>query len=263
MNSLRTLVPALLLTAFAAAQTPAPPAQAPAAVKEPDYVTTREFKSRMFVVRYHRPQALRDSLRPLGSGFRGAMVEATDGDGVKTISVRDFPENLAAMEEALKRLDVPGQAHHEVELHIHVLFASRQEGPTEAFPEELKDVLGTLKSTLNYRGFTLATSFVQRAADGTYNLRGRGETDPVGKSAKGMVFSWAVNALQVEAPEAGTATLLLHGFELNCGEVDGGGQDLARIRTDLTLKDGEKVVVGTSTVKDKGLIVVVTAKVLK
>ena len=33
--------------------------------------------------------------------------------------------------------------------------------------------------------------------------------------------------------------------------------------TDLTLKDGEKVVVGTSVLKDRGLIVVLTAKVLK
>jgi hypothetical protein len=34
------------------------------------------------------------------------------------------------------------------------------------------------------------------------------------------------------------------------------------MRTDLSLKVGEKVVVGTTTIKDKGLIVVLTAKVL-
>jgi hypothetical protein len=35
------------------------------------------------------------------------------------------------------------------------------------------------------------------------------------------------------------------------------------VRTDVTLRDGEKVVVGTSTVQDHGLVVVVSARVLQ
>ena len=37
----------------------------------------------------------------------------------------------------------------------------------------------------------------------------------------------------------------------------------ASVRTDLTLRPGEKVVVGTSSLGDKGLAVVVSASVVK
>ena len=152
---------------LAMAQAPAP---APAAPKEPEYVTTRDFKSKVFIVRHRSGYQVRDALRLLGSGFKGAQIESSDRDGLVTLSVRDFPENLASIEEALKRLDVPAASGKEVEFHIHVLFASKVQGPNEELPEELKEVLGTLKSTLQYKSYTLATSFVQRAAPSSNNF---------------------------------------------------------------------------------------------
>jgi hypothetical protein len=41
------------------------------------------------------------------------------------------------------------------------------------------------------------------------------------------------------------------------------GDGRAQLKTDVTLRDGEKVVVGTSTVQDKGLVVVVSARVIR
>jgi hypothetical protein len=35
------------------------------------------------------------------------------------------------------------------------------------------------------------------------------------------------------------------------------------VKTEVTLRDGEKVVGGTSTVQDRGLVVVVSARVIK
>jgi hypothetical protein len=40
-------------------------------------------------------------------------------------------------------------------------------------------------------------------------------------------------------------------------------KDRARIQTALNLRDGEKVVVGTATIRNRALIVVLTAKLLK
>jgi hypothetical protein len=68
--------------------------------------------------------------------------------------VRDFPENLAAIEAALARPDQPMAARRDLGMHIHVLFASLQEGPSTGFPEERKGtekvVVGT--SALKDRG---------------------------------------------------------------------------------------------------------------
>ena len=41
------------------------------------------------------------------------------------------------------------------------------------------------------------------------------------------------------------------------------GDGRAQLKTDVTLREGEKVVVGTSTVQDRGLVVVVSARVIR
>jgi len=262
---------ALLSTTTLAFSQTATPASAPAAAKAPEYVTDRAFKSKLFVVQ-RSPSQLREILKPLLSGFLGAQIASSDNEGLKTLSVRDFPENLASIEEAIKRLDTASTVRKEVEFHIHVLFAFKAQGPSEAFPEELKDVLGTLKSTLQYKSYTLAASFVQRATAGSYNLRGMGDTSISITTPKGvtnsdpLIFRWDISNLQLETPTDGPATLKLNAFDLRATErerIGGRSEDIAIIRTDLNIKDGEKVVVGTSVLKDRGLIVVLTAKVLK
>lgn len=279
IDIMRTAAAAAFATVLATAQAPAPKAPAPQSIpaqaqpapapKEPEFVMSRDFKSKLFVVQHRSPATLRDVLRPLSSGFKGTAFDATNQDGLKTLSVRDFPENLAAIEEALKRLDVPSLGRKDVELHIHVLFASRQEGPSGGFPEELKHVLATLKSTLNYKSYTLATAFVQRVADGSGFARGEGQVEMAMKGPRGedraatVTFDWRIRNLNVEAVGA-PATINFGAFELSALERrDGNRADLATVQSALSLKDGEKVVVGTSSVKDRGLIVVLTARVLK
>jgi hypothetical protein len=265
MTILRALVPALLLTLVAPAQTSAPQPAAPAP-KEPEYVTTREFKSRLFVVKHVTPYSLLSTLKVIGSGFRGATVTAVELDGVKAITARDFPENLAAMEEAIQRLDVPAQARKEVEVNIHVLLASRQPAAADSFPEELREVLATLKDTLNYRGFTLVTSFTQHTRDGSESIQGRGQAEVPVKAAKGepvlenLGLSWQIRSLRVDAGLKVPVVLELKNFIMNVSER---GSTVASLATDIAMKDGDKVVVGSSVYRDKGLIVVVTAKVLK
>jgi hypothetical protein len=219
-------------------------------------------------VKHRSPSQLRQILNPLGSGFKGAALVANEEAGLATLTVRDFPENIASIEEALKRLDVSTAATKEVEFHIHVLFASKGQGPSEEFPEDLKDVLGSLKSTLQYKSYTLATSFVQRAAAGSWNLGGAGETTiPIASGAnpsRPLRLRWEIRQLQLETPAEGPSSLKLSKFALRAWERMGeNNEEVASIGTDLSLKDGEKVVVGTSVLKDRGLIVVLTAKVLK
>ncbi len=253
---------AVLLFTFSLAMAQAP---APAAPKESEYVTTRDFKSKVFAVKHRSPHRIAQILRPLGSGFKGATLSSTEEEGLAAITVRDFPENIASIEEALKRLDVPSAAAKEVEFHIHVLFASKTQGPSEEFPEELRDVLVTLKSTLQYKSYTLATSFVQRAAVSSNNFGGMGEIAAAGASGANpsnpLKLKWGIYQCQIETPAEGPSSLKLSKFLLQASDQSAG--ILASVLTDLSLKDGEKVVVGTSVLKDRGLIVVLTAKVLK
>lgn len=258
----RTLLAALCLSVAGLAQQPTP-ATAP---KEPEYVTTRDFKSKVFLIQHGDPDQLRHILMPLGSGHKGATLSSSSDNGLKTISVRDFPENLAAMEEALKRLDQPASATQasEVEFHIHVLFAHKTEGPSEGFPEEMKEVLKGLRSTLTYRSFTPIATFVQRAKAGSMNLGGTGNVElalPGSKGEKGpqtISLNWGVGALGMEGQATGTPVFQFSRFSLICA-----AKEQARVNSHLTVREGEKVVVGTSVFGDKGLIVVLTARRLK
>src|SRR4051794_2787771 len=106
MNPVLRTTAAIVLAAapaFAAqqAETPRP---TPAASTTSDYVTTTGIKSQIFEVRHRDPAALVAVLRPLGSGFAGATVAYSNE--FRTLSVRDWPENIATIGEAIKRLDV-------------------------------------------------------------------------------------------------------------------------------------------------------------
>ena len=266
---LKTLATAALFATLAPAQTPQTKSvqvETSPAAKDPEYVITKDFRTKVFIVQHSSPFQLQGILAPLGSGFRGATIRASDGDGLRTLSVRDFPENLATIEEALKRLDVPIPTAKEAEFQIHVLFASKQESPDEGIPEALRGVLTSLRFTLAFRSFSLATSFVQRGSAGK-GVFGQGQAELTSKVLKGenpvsyVEIRWQTGDLKINAPAEGPASLHLNGFSLRVR--DRNGNQLAAIQTELNLKDGENVVVGTSTLKDRGLIVVVTGKVLK
>src|SRR5262245_25834770 len=104
-------------------------------------------KARVFEVKHQDPEDLVHALRPLASGARGAMLN--DSDSLHSITVRDFPENLAAIEQALKRLDVPVPPKPDIELKVRILLGSVTEG-AGSYPAELESVVKQLGATLNY-----------------------------------------------------------------------------------------------------------------
>ncbi len=226
------------------------------------------FKNRVFDVKHRDPESLFRVLRLLGSGLRGASMSA---DRVfRTITVRDLPENMAAIEEALKRLDTPEPPRPEVELHIHVLIAGNAEGGSGGqLPAELKEVVGPLQSTLSFKNYSLLTSIIQRAKEQPYNagfLQGAGSATLTLPTTTGSVtpqdfrYNFNANSLTLTANPAGATTVQLGGFKF---EVDGGTYGSAAIRSDVGVREGEKVVVGTAGLKDKALILVLTVKLIK
>jgi len=272
MTIIRALTLASLLASTLAAQTPSPAPAPQAKEAEPDLATLRAMKSKVFVVQHRDSYHLMMSLDGLGSGAKGAQMRwAKQDDGPSTITVRDFPENLASIEEAIKRLDVPSASRKaaDVELIVHVLFASKAPVAEADLPGDLREVVKQLKGTLAYRGYTLAASFVQRVSvNGDRIIQGHGQLEGnalAAGSAKEptlLNMDWESNrGVSLESTDGGTARYFLRKFQFKLWERRGtGSENLAQLETDITLKDGEKVVVGTSVVKDRGLIVVLSAR---
>jgi hypothetical protein len=225
---------------------------------EPDYVTHTSFKSKIFDVKNRDAESLARVLRSLGSGFKGATVQSNSE--FRTITVRDFPENIATIEEALKRLDVPGAARPNIELQMHVLIASNTGGVGGDMPAEIRDVLPQLRNTLNYRNYELATSVVQRLTETPRGLQGTGTAEiSSGGSGPGpfaMPYEYYISQVSFVQNATGSPSVQIGEFTFTTTS----DKERARIQTALTIRDGEKVVVGTATLRSRALIVVLIAK---
>jgi len=253
---LLTLALVLTFVSSSSAQEPAPsPAQ-----NQPDAPIERGFKSRIFEVKYRDPNSLLNAVRQLGSGFKGSAMSANTE--FRTITVRDFPENIATVEEALKRLDVPGALRPNIELNMHVLIASNDGTGGKEVPADLKDVLTQLRGTLNYRNYELATSIIQRLTETPQRVQGSGVAElptSAGTPASSMQYEYSLTNVSLLQNATGAASVQIADFYFSTIEKD----QRARVQTALNLRDGEKVVVGTATLRNRALVIVLTAKLIR
>jgi hypothetical protein len=241
-------------------------------VHQPQYVENKGFKGQIFEIKHRRPQEIINAISPLGSGFKGATV--TYSDETQTISVRDFPENIAVIEEAIKRLDTPQSARVEssVDLSIHVLLTRTDAPPNlvpAPLPPDLNDVMKQMQNTFAFKDYQLVATIVQRAK--THRYQGRsavyGQGDSIwletykgedGNSQKvqgNAAYKYQVNGIEVSSTSSGGAKIQLDNFSFEFGK--------ATVQTNLEVRDGEKLVVGTASWGNKAMILVLTAKVIK
>src|SRR5205809_3684231 len=166
---MKTIFITILLAATAAL------AQEKKAVAEPEYNTVREFKNKVFEIHNRDPRVVAQTVKLLGSGFKGADLSVSTE--LKTITVRDFPENIAAIEEAIKRLDHTAPVTPDIEFKISVLIGSKAPLNAASVPDELEPVVKQLQATLRYSHYGLMTAAVQRTKPGD-GLKGSGVAEP-------------------------------------------------------------------------------------
>ncbi len=258
-NTLAVIALVLIANSASFAQQPTPAAQ----TKPEDYVTEKGFKSKVFTISHRDVNSLGGVLRPLLSGFKGATISSNTE--FKTLTVRDFPENLVIIEEAIKRLDTPAAPRPNIEMHMHVLLASNtSSGSTTAeVPAELRDVITQLRGTLNYRNYELVTSVLQRLTETPRGLQGSGSAQIPGLQsatpAPAPNYEYVISSVSLVQNATGAPTIQINEFMF----VLMGEKIRAKVQTALNLRDGEKVVVGTSSINDRALIVVLIARLVK
>ena len=256
-NTLTAIALVIIVNVTLFAQTPSPAAQPR---PEDNYVTEKGFKSKVFTITSRDVNQLSSVLKPLLSGFKGAMI--VPNSEFKTLTVRDFPENIATVEEAIKRLDMASAARPNIELHMFLLVASNTGATTTQVPAEIKDVITQLRGTLTYKDYELAASVVQRLTETPRGLRGSGvaqiSSAQPGSPSMGVPYEYTIGSISLASNPGAAATIQIG--ELYVGTAS--EKERAQVQTALNLRDGEKVVVGTATIRDRALIVVLTAKVL-
>ena len=238
---------------------------------EDTYVTSKMFQNRVFEVRNRDPHSLLRVLAPLGSGFRGAVMSANAD--FRTITVRDFPENLAVVEEAIRRFDQPEPSRPGIEFRIHFLIASNDGAAANPLPAELGEVARQLQSALGYRNFSLMGSQVMRGKEGigiTHNkgvadLKAPGDTPA---SRNPVFYSYNIMNVKLDTASASAPKVLAEQFQLqmrvplSLGDEKISYQDIG-FQSPVNVREGERIVVGTTTIADKSVVVVLSASTVK
>jgi hypothetical protein len=249
MKRIATVLSILLFTAAVFAQ-------------EPD----NKFRTKLFEVHHRTPRDISLAIKTLGSGSKGA--DLTWNDEMHTITVRDFPENIAAIEEAIGRLDRPTPAAPDVELKISLLIGSKTPLPGPLVPDDLASVVKQLQSTLRYSHYGLLAANIHhtRAGEG---IEGSGvaESTLVRMAASDehpVFYNYRLRNIVIEqGTDRQSVGVQNVSFSLRVPvKLDKGtSYQSVGFETPITIRQGEKVVIGTTTMGDRAVIVVLTATV--
>jgi hypothetical protein len=192
----------------------------------------------------------------------GVVSILTHGDirastNLHTIAVHASADSVAAVEDAVKKLDVPPV---DFEVTVYLISTAPQGG--DQLPDALSSTAKQLHGVFAYKSYQLMDSFVLRGRDGQ-----GGSADG---TIKNSTYSFRFNRASVL--ESAPRTINLQNLNLTVrfptgmrnekGQLDFKNTGLS---TDIDIRDGQKVVVGKSDVNngESPLILVVTAKVVE
>ncbi len=216
----------------------APPA-APPAKPEPAR------QQRIFQLKYADARDVANVLGVFGYGINANR-------DLHVVAVSAPAETMSAVEDAIKRLDVPAAAPKDIELTVYMVMASEQTTTADGLPSELQPVAAELKKIFSYKGFHLLDTILLRTQPGN-----RAEAKGViTLSTHDYSYTFSVTPSAVsEDPKGRLIRLDNLGMHVRVGNEPG-------FNTEITVREGQKVVVGKSNIgPDQSLILVVTAKV--
>lgn len=260
-------------TASSLAQTPTQtPAQAQQK-EEPKVDPRSPYRVVIFDVKHRDANAVASAL--VGSGAPGTQI--IPNRQLKTITVRDYAENISVIGEAIKRFDLPEIARPDplpasFEIQLHLIAGSTTPIEKPGIPVNLEKVVAQLKATLKYGSYRYLTTLASRVTDGG-SIDGNGFMNapfPVTGSNFKSNYSYHLGRVYLRNYDGGQEVYVISQFKFNIRvpiENTGGATNLQEVgmSTTLTLREGETAVVGTANVggSDEAIIVVVSVKKVK
>lgn len=215
--------------------------------------------SRIFEVKHADVNSLRDLL-----GIFGAhLVPNRD---MKVISVSGTRATLDAIEEALKKLDVPPVRQPNIDITAYLLVASQLAAPG-AVPAELQPVVSQLKGVLNYQNFRVLDTLVLRTSvKRKAELSGLATAGAVKGTRPSYSFSLIADSVDTDA-KGRVVRLSQLGLSMRIPYLTDAAQlqfHDAKISADIDLREGQRVVVGKTSfdAPDNALILVLSLKIV-
>jgi hypothetical protein len=222
-------------------------------------------------VKYADVNHVADLLKPM---FGGSTTIKADSS-LHVIGVSGPPDIVAAVSAAIQKLDVPLSGELDVELTIYLISGVAQGQGTDDVPQELASTVKQLHGLFAYKIYKLSDALVLRGRSGRPYSGRETETEGVLPGTTNLTYHLAYNSLEVSPGDPRTVHINALEFSLRGPTVTtldktkntsiSQTQTPARIFTDLDVKEGQKTVVGKSSVNSAGdaLILVIVPKIVE
>jgi len=218
--------------------------------------------SKLFVLKYADPQSLRALLLVFG-------VNIDSNRDLHVLAVSAPPETMAAIEDAIKRLDVPSAAPANVDLTVYLVVGHETESSAGSpVPRDLDSVVTQLKNAFAFKSYSLLDVLALRTRTGEQqaSTTSSGATVQNGNATASVITNFRINGVSLGGDGA---TVHVNRLQANINmPLPTGASDFTRhdlgLNTDVDIKEGQKVVIGRLGItKDQALFLVMTAKILQ
>jgi hypothetical protein len=211
--------------------------------------------TRVYSIRYVDYRYLLNLLNPIG-------VQVAGEPNLNAISVRGPEKTLVAVDDIIKRFDVPGNAPKNVDLTVYVVLGS-SEGE-ENVPAALRSVIDQLRGVMTYKTYRVLDTIIARGTEGS-SIQTSGAMSKLAETDRSQAtYDFRVTARV--AGEGADETIHLDNLRFTTqvfpSDTALGPQQTLNIGTSLDVKKGQQVVVGKATMRDRAVILVLSGKVV-
>ena len=230
--------------------------------------------SKVVKVRYGIARKIAELIIP------GTPVTVTADNILNVIVLKGAPNLVASLEQTIRELDLPGtaqtaRAHRDIELVVTVIGGSDK---TELLPEAqiseaLAPVVKQLRAVFPYKSYQLLSSMLLRSSGGRPGGNTGVMKNLISPGTLPHVSGYEVGFEAITTSEEEKPTIHLRNFLFKTsvptpiGPLPNTTQwqnNDVIIRTDVDLREGQKVVVGKADVNnDLALFVVLTARLVE
>ena len=190
--------------------------------------------------------------------------------GSRVLAVSGNKESVAALEEAVKRLDVPQPAKKNIELTVYMILADGEAGGK--VPADLEGVVKQLRALFQYSSYQLMESFQLRTREDQWSELSGFAPPPIQSPLSSVKAIYQFKVRPSVLPGDKTNTIRLDGlrFGLKMPAPAGSGNQWqyidTGINTEADVREGQKVVIGkasASSDKPSAVVLVVSARIVE
>jgi len=215
---------------------------------------------KLFLLKYADPIQVANLLRV----FNASVQPNSD---MHALAVEATKPSMAAIEEAIQRLDVPSAASKNIEMTAYLLIGSEGAGAEPgAMPKELDSVVAQLKNAFAFKNYRLLDTLALRTRVGqSASTSSSGRGVQIGSNTQPVTTDFGIRSAGIGSDET---TIRIDRLSLNSHipvQTSSGGQfnyNNVGISADVDIKQGQKVVIGRVSVGESALFLVLTAQVV-